>query len=125
MKRAYLALFALSIAFAGCPCKASPVEVAHVVVDCIAQNRSDMDALAAQLLPLIATGDWAGFYAKAKDAGVSIGGCVAAELVQKYLAPPPGRAAPSPEAGKLARDTMEKLRRDFNGATFKTSQGEL
>lgn len=128
MKRLTIPLFvALSIAFAGCPCKKDPIVVAHVVIDCIAQDQGKLGSLAAELLPLISgsSPDWAAFYQKAKDAGVSIGGCVAADLINRYLAPPPGNAAPSPEAGKLARETMDKLRADFGGATFKTAQGEL
>lgn len=117
----------LSLTFSACPCKKDPVVVAHVVVDCLAQDQGKLAELAAQLLPLI-TGnspDWATFYQKAKEAGVSIGGCVAADLINKYLAPPPGNAAPSPENGQAARATMDKLRADFNGATFKTAAGEL
>lgn len=127
MKRITIPLFvALSIAFAGCPCKKTdPVVVGKIVVDCLVQNRADMDALKAELLPLITSGDWTAFYAKAKAAGVNIGGCVAAELINRYLAPPPGNAAPTPEQGQAARATMDKLRADFNGATFKTDQGEL
>lgn len=124
MKRGVL-LLALSIAFAGCPCKKDPVVVGKIVVDCLAQNQDKLAELAAALLPLIAAGDWTTFYQKAKDAGPSIGGCVAAELINKYLAPPPGNAAPTPEQGQAARATMDKLRADFNGATFKTAQGEL
>jgi hypothetical protein len=121
-----IALFvALSIAFSGCPCKPDPVVVGKIVVDCLVQDKAKMEALAAELLPLIATGDWTTFYQKAKDAGVSIGGCVAAELINRYLAPPPGNAAPTPQQGQAARATMDKLRADFNNATFKTSQGEL
>lgn len=126
MKRLTIPLLvALSIAFAGCPCKKDPVVVAHVVIDCLAQNQADMAALAATLLPLIASGDWTQFYERAKQAGVDIGGCVAADLINKYLAPPPGNAAPTPEQGQAARATMDKLRADFGGATFKTAQGEL
>ena len=118
-------LLALTIAFAGCPCKPDPVVAGKIIVDCLVQNRADMDKLAAELLPLITSGDWTAFYEKAKSAGVNIGGCVAAELINRYLAPPPGNAAPTPEQGQAARATMEQLRKDFNGATFKTAQGEL
>ena len=123
-------LLALALVFAtSCKdCGKGPVGPAvHVIVDCLQQDQGKIGSLAAELLPLItgANPDWTTFYAKAKDAGINIGGCVAAELINKYLAPPPGNAAPSPENGQAARATMDKLRADFNGATFKTSQGEL
>lgn len=125
MNRLVLA-FVLVVAASCKKCSDNPVGPAvHVVIDCIAQDQGKLGDLAQELLPLIATGDWTAFYQKAKDAGVSIGGCVAAELINKYLAPPPGNAAPSPEQGQAARATMDKLRADFGGATFKTSQGQL
>ena len=109
-------------------CGKGPVGPAvHVVVDCLQQDQGKLGELAQELLSLItgANPDWATFYTKAHAAGINIGGCVAAELIQKYLAPPPGNAAPSPENGQAARATMDKLRADFGGATFKTAQGEL
>lgn len=126
MKARVVAL-ALLLAFASSckDCGKGPVNPVHVVIDCLAQDQAKLAELSAALLPLIAAGDWTLFYQKAKEAGVSIGGCVAADLINKYLAPPPGNAAPSPEAGKLARDTINKLRIDFGGATFKTAAGEL
>lgn len=129
MKASRVVTLALLLAFASSckKCSDGPVAPIAVIVDCLQQDQGKIGSLAAELLPLItgANPDWAQFYAKAKDAGVSIGGCVAAELINKYLAPPPGNAAPSPEAGKVARDTMERLRADFGGATFKTAQGQL
>lgn len=125
MKRVML-LIALSIAFPGCACKKpDPVVAGRVIIDCLAQNEGDLASLRAELLPLIMTGDWTAFEQKAKAAGIDIGGCVAAELINRYLAPAPGNAAPPPEQGIAARETMERLRAGWNGATFKTSHGEL
>ena len=123
-------LLALALVFASSckDCGKGPIGPAvNVVIDCLMQDQGKIGSLSAELLPLIsgASPDWATFYQKAKDAGVSIGGCVAADLINRYLAPPPGNAAPSPEAGQAARATMDKLRADFGGATFKTSQGTL
>lgn len=127
MKRHILSLAFVLVFASSCKKCDGPVVPVAAVIDCIQQDQGKLGALAAELLPLITGGspDWATFYAKAKAAGVSIGGCVAADLINRYLAPPPGNAAPSPEAGQAARSTMEKLRADFGGATFKTAQGTL
>ena len=99
MKRGML-LVALSVAFAGCPCKKEVEPVAKIVIDCIAQDRAKIDALGAELQPLIVAGDWTTFEAKANGGGVEIGGCIAAELINRYLAPPPGNAAPPPRRAR-------------------------
>ena len=128
MKRIFVVAFVLLFSTSCKKCSDSPVGPAvHVVVDCLAQDQQRIGSLATELLPLITGGspDWTTFYQKAKDAGINIGGCVAAELINRYLAPPPGNAAPPPEQGQAARATMDKLRADFGGATFKTAQGEL
>jgi hypothetical protein len=128
VKRHLLAIALVLVFASSCKkCSDGPVVPVAAIIDCLQQDQGKLGSLAAELLPLItgSSPDWATFYAKAKAAGVSIGGCVAAELINKYLAPPPGNAAPSPEAGKVARDTMEKLRTDFGGAKFKTAQGQL
>jgi hypothetical protein len=123
-------LLALALVFASSckDCGKGPIGPAvNVVIDCLMQDQGKIGSLSAELLPLIsgASPDWATFQSKAEAAGISIGGCVAAALIQKYLAPPPGNAAPSPEAGQAARATMESLRKKFNGATFTTDQGVL
>ena len=127
MKRHLLAIALVLVFASSCKKCDGPVVPVATIIDCLQQDQGKLGSLAAELLPLITGGspDWATFYQKAKDAGVSIGGCVAADLINRYLAPPPGNAAPSPEAGKLARETMDKLRADFGGASFKTSQGTL
>lgn len=120
-----LLLVALTIAFAGCPCKKEVEPVTKIVIDCIVQDRAKMDALGAELQPLIVAGDWTTFEAKANGGGVEIGGCIAAELINRYLAPPPGNAAPPAAQGQSARTAMDHVRAKFNGATFKTTQGVL
>jgi hypothetical protein len=128
VKRHILSLALVLVFASSCKkCSDGPVVPVATIIDCLQQDQGKLGSLAAELLPLItgSSPDWATFYAKAKAAGVSIGGCVAADLINRYLAPPPGNAAPSPEAGQAARSTMEKLRTDFGGATFKTSQGTL
>jgi hypothetical protein len=128
VKRHILSLALVLVFASSCKkCSDGPVVPVATIIDCLQQDQGKLGSLAAELLPLItgSSPDWATFYQKAKDAGVSIGGCVAADLINRYLAPPPGNAAPSPEAGKVARDTMEKLRTDFGGAKFKTAQGQL
>lgn len=129
MKRTLLPIALLLVFSVGCKkCSENPVgPTVDVVVDCLQQDQGKIGSLASDLLPLI-TGqnpDWATFEQRAKDAGLNIGGCVAAELIQKYLAPPPGNAAPSPENGQAARATMDHIRASFNGARFKTDQGTL
>ena len=127
MKRHILSLAFLLVFSTSCKRCDGPVVPVAAIIDCLQQDQGALGALAAELLPLItgSSPDWATFMSKAEAAGVSIGGCVAAALINKYLAPPPGNAAPSPENGQAARATMDKLRADFGGSTFKTSQGTL
>jgi hypothetical protein len=128
VKRILPFMVVLALATSCKDCSTGPVgPIAHVVIDCLSQDQSRIGSLASELLPLI-TGlnpDWATFEQKAKDAGISIGGCVAADLINRYLAPPPGNAAPSPENGQAARAAMDRIRATFDGARFKTRQGEL
>ena len=118
---------ALVLGLSGASCKPYVGPVTHVVIDCLAQDQSKLESLALELLPFLAgeSPNWAAFKEKAIGAGVNIGGCVAADLLQKYLAPPPGNAAPSPENGLAARATMEEIRGSFNGSAFKTKAGTL
>lgn len=129
MKRHVLTIaFVLAFASSCKKCSETPVGPAvHVVIDCLQQDQGKIGSLASELLPLLQgdSPDWATFEQKAEAAGINIGGCVAAELIQRYLAPPPGNAAPAPQNGVDGRATMDRIRAKFNGATFKTDQGEL
>ena len=117
----------LVVNVAGCK-HAGPIveEGAHAIIDCAKQNQDDIGAVISGLRPLLDGDrpDWGRMYDDAKAAGASIGGCALAELVQRYLAPAPGRMAPAPELGHAARDTLERFRAAVaNGASFRTADG--
>jgi hypothetical protein len=104
--------------------------VADATIDCLGEHRPQIDELLTELTPLVflQSPDWSAVYQRAKQAGKDVGGCVIAELVQRYLAPAPGtgRTAPSIEASWPAHDALERFRRDeAGGATFHTAYGEL
>lgn len=93
----------------------------QALIDCTVQNQVRVEAVGAELKPLVTSGDWGGFYDRAKDAGIAIGGCAAAQVVQEFLS---GRRA-TPETWK-ARDTFERFRAELaGGATYRTAQGDL
>lgn len=109
-------------------CGGRPIPIAHTVIDCINENHDAKDKLEAELMPLIVgvKPDWSAVGDKALDAGVKVGGCVLAELVQRYLAPPAGRMAPAVDEGHAARDALEQFRaKHASGATFRTAAGDL
>lgn len=70
--------------------------------------------------------DWACVEAAAINHGKVIGGCAISELVQEYLTPAAGRAAPPAESGRAARAALERFRVEHaGGATFHTAAGNL
>lgn len=119
--------FAIVLTFVNGSCRPYVRPATHVVIDCFAQDQAKLETFAAELLPLFEgeQPNWATFQERAVDAGVNIGGCVAATLIQKYLAPAPGNAAPSPENSQAAHEAFEAVRKKFNGAQFKTEHGTL
>lgn len=113
---------------AGCPGPGPLPVVADAVIDCTGENRPQINALFAELYPLVflQSPDWSAVYQRAKTAGRDIGGCVIAELVQRYLAPAPGKTAPSGDASWAAHQTLEEFRaNEAGGASFKTEHGNL
>lgn len=116
------ALFIASIlSLSACPGPGPGPVIGNSVVDCLGNNRPQIDAIIGELSPLLTTGhpDWAAVYQRAKMAGMSIGGCVLAELVQNYLG---GTRAPEASEGWNAHEALEKFRREeAGGASFKTS----
>lgn len=100
---------------------------APLLIDCLTQDQTKLDALATEISPLI-NGDmpnWRLFQKRSIAAGVYVGGCTAAKLIQKYLAPSPGNSAPPPDKGWAAHNSFEEVRAEFNKAQFKTELGIL
>ncbi len=94
------------------------------IIDCTVANMAQLDALKKDLAVLLqGTPDWSAILQHAKGAGVTIGGCVLAELVQSYLG---GRKAVTSDESWSARRALEEFRSEMaGGATFKTSAGNL
>lgn len=98
-----------------------------IVIDCLKEDQAELVALVGSLWSVFASGgSWNDVKDSAIGAGKTLGGCALAEVVQKYLAPPRGRAAPAPEQGRAARRALEEFRDEqAGGATFKTQAGHL
>ena len=114
-------------------CKAAQV-ASHAVVDCLVADRAKIDATIVDLggkTKPDGTHDWAAIEADAISAGVVIGGCALAELVESYLTPSQSIGAPNepvkpPSDSAEARHTLEEFRTTRAGnATFKTRLGTL
>lgn len=104
----------------------APVKHAgEVVVDCTTADAAQTAALVDELKPLLAgqSPDWQAIEGKAIAAGVHIGGCVLANLVQDLLSSV--RALPVNQTWE-ARGALEDFRAKYaNGATFHTARGDL
>jgi hypothetical protein len=100
----------------------------HALIDCgkadpaiLADALSDLASLLAGQSP-----DWNAIEQQAELHGEKIGGCAIAELVQRYLAPEPGRSAPAPESGRAASAALERFRASVaHGATFRVGGSDL
>ena len=103
--------------------------IAHATIDCLAvEIRKDIVEFKDQIDPLLdgQHPDWKLIEARAINAGKTVGGCVLAEAVQRFLAPPAGTAVPPPDDAVAARDVLERFRNKYAGnATFKTASGDL
>lgn len=114
-----LALVLLAVSLTACPNPGPAPVIGTSIIDCLGAERPQVDALLAELLPLIQLQrpDWAAVYQRAKQAGRSIGGCVIAELVQGYLSGT--RATGTTAGGWDAHETLEQFRAtEAGGATF-------
>ena len=107
-------------------CKPYLPPVVHDVIDCVAADQGKLSDLALELAPLVIAGDWSAIKARAISAGPTIGGCVLAVLVQRYLAPPAGTSVPPPDLSIAAKQALETFRNEQAGnATYRTAIGDL
>lgn len=123
----------LAVALVGCSsgCKSGPDgkpwdHATNAVIDCTRQDQGQITSLIAELLPLayLERPNWQSIGDKAVAAGVSIGGCALAELVDLYLGN--RKITQSDEATWCAYQTLEDFRaRVAGGATFRTARGDL
>ncbi len=114
---AMLSLFTV----AACPGPGPLPVVGGTVVDCLGQNRPQIDATINELKTLFTNGhvEWSLVYERAKTAGRDIGGCVIAELVQYYLG---GFGGPIDNGNAWeGHEALEKFRtEEAGGASFKS-----
>jgi len=122
-----IVVMAGSVPGAGCVASPPVVAAGEIVIDCVSGDGAKIGDLVAKLWAAIASGgSWTAVEQQAVASGQAIGGCALAEVVQRYLAPPPGRAAPDPESGRQARATLEHFRVVYaRSATFHTPAGNL
>lgn len=125
---ALLLIMLLGAAGAGALTACSQTSPLHPVVDCTVADQAQVQALIAELSPLLIgqSPDWTKIEKDAIAAGETIGGCALASVIQAYLAPKAGLAAPDPLTGQLAHAVLEDFRARFaGGATFRTRVGDL
>lgn len=125
--RMLIPVFAVAALMACSSCKEGPDSrgPGQLVIDCTRLNAERIGALELELIPLIGgqSPDWASVEAKAVSAGVELGGCVLAGLVQDFLG---GRKAVPAGEGWKAHNTLEHFREQHaGGATFRTARGDL
>jgi hypothetical protein len=105
----------------------SPRNPGNAVIDCLAADHARIDALIAELGTRTrpdGTRDWSAIETDAISAGVVIGGCALAELIEAFLKPAPQLQTTG--EGTQARQTFEHFRSTQAGnATFKTRLGTL
>lgn len=119
-----LATAAAAIAPTACnPNGPGPV-VVNSVIDCTGSNAGAVATLFADFKSKLTGGSsWAQIEADAKTAGMAVGGCALALLVQDYLG---GKGAPATGDSNAARQALEDFRAHVaGGASFKTTQGSL
>jgi hypothetical protein len=108
------------IILTACP---AATNVKNAGLYCLNQDQAKIEALVDQWKPIVFTGhaDWDKIYVAAEDAGLSIGTCFVAELVQDYLSAK--RSTPTSD-GQQARATLEKLRSELGGVVIHTKYGD-
>lgn len=120
----FLVVFALVLPTVGCikpiP-KPTPDDVIAIIECTFGPGESgDLEAAEKELEETRKAGTWDDVFALAKGLGTKLGGCALARFTQRILG---NRSAPPTiEDGNLARDTLERFRKEeAGGAKFKTT----
>lgn len=98
----------------------------HDIIDCAKADQGQILSLINGLSPLL-SGDhpnWSAIEGAAESAGITIGGCVLASLVQQFMSA--RGAAADASASHSAHDALEKFRSTVaHGATFRVGGRDL
>lgn len=123
-----IGVLAIAVLLSGSQVSCGPItNVTNAVIDCARLDVGKIESLAGQLAQSLAAYvlagrpvDWAALESQAESVGSDIGACALGPVVNAFLAPPPGRAAPSPEQGQAARAAFERARLKAGGGPVKT-----
>ncbi len=113
-------LLCLLVTVPACPPNGPAPVIGGAVIDCLGENRTKIDAMLAEFLPLLGGGkvDWSAVYTRGKQAGKDVGACFVLELTNYYIS---GGGAKGPADAKTAYDTAREFRdREAGGATIRT-----
>jgi hypothetical protein len=130
---AIVALLAIGIGTISVMPACGPVKDAGAAtLDCTKLDAGKIATLAGHLAEEIANYvvlakpiDWHALRIEAQDAGIDIGLCAFGPIVNNYLAPAQGRAAPDSASAQSARAEFEALRAAAGGPTVHTKDGNL
>jgi|SRR5882672_2155232 len=105
-------------------CKAIPPNIPQDAVDCIKADHGKINSLINEFLPVVSGGnaDWSVIEQRAESAGLEIGGCFLAELIQQYMG---GTKAPPHEQGLAAHEALKTFKAKNHVTTFSTAAGKL
>lgn len=116
-----LVLVCMLLGLSACPGPNPIPVVGGSVINCLGENRTQVDLLITEIKNLFVGGkpQWSLVYERAKKAGKDVGGCVISELVQYYLG---GFAGPMDNGDAwAAHEALEKFRaEEAGGASFQT-----
>jgi hypothetical protein len=130
---ASFAIVCIAASCSGCPTGTSTSQAVSDVVDCMKQNQASIEQTAEGFGCHYVGGvitqcssipsSWPAVEAQAETAGLAIGGCVLADLVQWYLTRPMAKPVGDTQA---ARNALETFRVNVaHNATFRTPLGDL
>lgn len=118
-------LLVLSVALSSMSCKGGVPPIAHVIEDCINNNRGDITALIVKW----STGKPLDeILLEALAAGLHVGGCALHEFVNTKLTPTDGNHALPPDEARAWRGLVTKFRAELKvdpKTVFRTPKGSI